>query len=161
MRIFILLLFIVSVALYVGCHRGPARPADLPALHLVSITITQNGTPLPGAAVVLTAKTQQTYRTASGTTDDSGVVVPRTHGFDGVPAGAYTVSVSKTAIEGGTQQMDGNTPITVGGKIYQYVEEDYLNASTSPLSVDVSARMETTLDVGAAVHVFIADNVRD
>jgi len=162
MRTIITLLFIVSVALQAGCgQQGHPRPSDLPTLHLVSITVTQEGTPLAGASVILTSKTPQTYSTASGTTDAAGVVVPRTYGFDGVPAGQYTVSVSKTAIEGATEQMDGNTPIQVGGKVYQYVSKEYLESGTTPLSIDVSAKMETTLDVGAPAHEFIADNVRD
>jgi len=162
MRTIITLLFIVSVAFQAGCGpQGPPRPSDLPTLHLVSITITQEGTPLAGASVILTSKTPQTYSTASGTTDAAGVVVPRTYGFEGIPVGQYTVSVSKTAIEGATEQMDGSTPIQVGGKIYQYVGKEYLETRTSPLSIDVSAAMETTLDVGASVREFIADNVRD
>ncbi|MCL2006308.1 MAG: carboxypeptidase-like regulatory domain-containing protein [Planctomycetaceae bacterium] len=161
MRTIISLLFIVAIPFLSGCDTGPPRPADFPTLHRVTLTITQAGTPLEGASVTLTSKTPQAYSTASGTTNAEGVVVPRTYGFDGVPAGEYTVSVSKTAIEGGTEQMAGNALITVGGRIYQYVAADYLTAGTSPLSLDISGRKEEAIDVGASVRTFISDNVRD
>jgi len=157
--------FIIAVvlALQTGCgDRGPVRPADLPKLHPVNITITQGGAPLEGATVNLLSKTPATYSSASAVTDASGVAVLRTYGFTGVPEGQYTVTVAKTAVEGATEQMDGNTKILVGGKIYQYVDAKYHDAETSTLSIDIKAgTTNETLDIGAPVKEFIADNSRD
>ena len=161
MRTFITLLSIVSITFLSGCDSGPPRPADLPTLHRVTLTITQEGTPLAEADVVLTSTMPQTYSLASGTTDANGVVLLRTYGFDGVPAGRYTITVSKVAIEGGTEQQDGPATIIIGGQIYQYVAADYLDVGTSPLSIEVAGRMEQAFDIGAAVRQFMANNVRD
>lgn len=163
MRNFIFFIFAIALAFQAGCgNRGPVRPADLPKLHPVNITITQGGTPLMGATVTLLSKTPATYSSASAATDASGVAVPRTYGFAGVPEGQYTVTVAKTAVEGATEQMDGNTKILVGGKIYQYVDSKYLDADTSPLSIDIKAgTTNETLDIGAPAKEFIAENSRD
>jgi len=162
-NIVVLLIFAVALALQAGCGGGgPHRPSDLPKLHPVNITITQGGTPLEGATVNLTSKTPATYGTATGATDSSGVAAMRTYGFTGVPEGQYTVTVMKTAIEGATEQMDGNAKILVGGRIYQYVDAQYQNAETSTLSIDIKAgTTNETLDVGAPVKEFIAENLRD
>ena len=163
MRNIIFFIFAVALVLQVGCGGGgPARPADLPKLHPVNITITQGGAVLEGATVNLFSKTPATYSSASAVTDASGVAALRTYGFPGVPEGQYTVTVTKTAIEGATEQMDGNTKILVGGKIYQYVDAKYHDAETSTLSIDIKAgTTNETLDIGAPVKEFIADNVRD
>jgi len=158
MRTHISFLLFVAIVFFAGCDSGPSRPGDLPKLHLVKITFTQDGTPLQGANVTLLSTTTQTYGSASGTTDASGVVVPGTYGFDGVPEGEYIVSVSKTVIEGGTERMDGNVRLTVGGNVYQFVHADYLDAGQSPLRITVSGPMSQTFDVGAPVRVFVMSN---
>ena len=144
--------FIIAVALVfqAGCGGGGhSRPSDLPKLHPVNITITQGGSPLAGAMVNLLSKTPATYGSASAVTDASGVAVPWTYGFAGVPEGQYTVTVSKSA-------SDGNK------KVYRYVDAKYSSTETSPFSIDVKAgRTGETFDVGAQVKELLTDDSQE
>ena len=159
MRVFLLLTVGTALLLQAGCGGNDGRPADMPRLNPVRITIIQDGKPLGGADVTLTIKTPMNYGTATGLTDASGVAVLRTHGFDGVPAGQYTVTVVKRVVEGATQTtnpIDGSTYET-GGSIYQTVDSQYTDTQTSTLSIEVIERRGATesFDVGTAVRVFL------
>ena len=162
MRTVLFFTFSLTLLFYSGCGGvgGSGRPADMPATYPVGITVTQGGTALQEASVTLTAKTPAQYGVSSGQTDARGVAALRTYGFDGVPEGQYTVTVSKQGVEGAKEatDADGNTYQT-GGKVYGYVDSQYSKTDTSPLNIDVTKKGATeTFEVGAPVHVFISDN---
>jgi len=160
MRTFLFLSLSFALLLQSGCSKDDGRPNDLPKLHPVSITVIQDGKPLEGAAVTLIAKTQTLYGMASGTTNASGIAVPRTYGYDGVPVGQYMVTVSKAVVEGAREAKndDGSTYET-GGKNYQYVDVKFTKQDTTTLDIDVTEKgAKETFDVGAAVHVFLSEN---
>ena len=156
MRVFFLLTIGTALLLQAGCGGNGGRPADMPRLNPVRVTIIQDGKPLEGADVTLTIKTPTNYGVATGLTDASGVAVLRTYGYDGVPAGQYTVTVVKRVVEGGTQvtsPIDGSTYET-GGSVYQTVDAQYTDTQSSPLSIDVTTKGATeSFDVGAAVRI--------
>ena len=156
--------FVIALSFVSGCGdtESSRRPADLPKLYPVTITITQEGTPLEGADVGLTAKTPTKYGSSTGETDASGIAKPRTYGFAGVPAGQYVVTVSKNGLEGAQEKFteEEGIPYMAGGKNYSYVDEQYWrDRSNTPLSIEVTDKGVTeTFDVGAPVHVFLGNN---
>ena len=157
MRTFLFLTISTVLLLQAGCGRNDGRPPDMPRLYPVSITITQDGSPLEGAVVTLTIQTPRNYGTATGLTNASGVAILRTHGFNGVPVGQYTVTVIRRVVEGTTlvtSPIDGSTH-EAGGVIYQTVDVQYTDTQQSPLSIDVLERRgaTATFDVGAPVRV--------
>jgi hypothetical protein len=159
MRTIPLLSFIVVLVFQAGCGKDHNRPDDLPKLYPVSITVTQDGKPLEEATVTLYAKTPTKYGTGSAKTNASGVAVIRTYGYNGVPVGQYTVTVEKRGVEGAKEvtMEDGATDF-VGGKIFQYVEAQYANESSTPFSIDVTEKGATdTFEVGKPVHVYLGD----
>ncbi|MCL2006226.1 MAG: carboxypeptidase-like regulatory domain-containing protein [Planctomycetaceae bacterium] len=159
MRTFIFFTLSIALLFQAGCGDDPNRPADLPRLYPVKITINQSGSPLEEATVTLHSKTPTKYGTSSASTDSSGVAALRTYGFDGVPLGEYTVTIEKRGIEGGNEVTDefGGTTL-VGGRIFQYVDSQYVRSADSPLSIEVTERGATdTFDVGAPVHIFLGN----
>lgn len=77
-----------------GCDQGPEKPADLPELVPVTITVTYNGEPVEGANVLL-APTSGKF-SAAGITDAGGKAVMKTDAkYEGVPAGEYQATVAK------------------------------------------------------------------
>ncbi|MDR1289642.1 MAG: Ig-like domain-containing protein, partial [Planctomycetaceae bacterium] len=142
-----------------GCSRS--RPDDLPKLVPVTLTITQEGKPLSGATVNLSAIEQNSVYTAAGTTDANGVCLLYTHGqYKGSPLGKFKVRVSRTEIipkpsprpksaaeyEAAMKKSRTDPP-----KTYQFVEEIYTNANTTPLEIEITGTMQKTFDVGKAV----------
>ena len=154
-----LTIFTLSVALLfqAGCGGNDGRPADMPKLYSVRITVTQDGNPLDGATVTLVANTPSTYGESSGTTDASGVATMMTYGYAGVPADDYAVRITKSVVEGATERLtEEGRPIMTGGQLFQYVEERYTQTNTTPHSLTVTDRAVTeTFDVGSPVRVFM------
>jgi hypothetical protein len=161
MRTFLFLALGTALLIQAGCGGGETgRPVDLPRLYPVNITIIQGGSPLEGATVTLVSKTPATYGTASGTTNASGVATIRTYGYDGVPAGDYTVLVEKRDSENQREATteEGLTYLT-GGQLYNYVDVQFSTVANSPLSITVTERgVRESIDVGAPVRVFIRNN---
>ena len=161
MRTVLFLSLSLTLLFHSGCGGGDSgRPADMPEIYPVKITITQGGAALQDADVALTVTTPGKYGFASGQTDARGVAVIRTYGFAGVPEGQYAVTVSKRGVEGAKDatDADGNTYQT-GGKVYEYVDAQYSKTDTSPLNIGVTKKGATeTFEVGAPVHLFISDN---
>ena len=156
MRTFLFLTISVTLLLQSGCGSNDGRPADMPRLYPVKVSIIQDGKPLEGADVTLTAKTPSNYGVSTGLTDASGVALLRTYGYNGVPVGQYTVAITKRTVEGATQAtsaIDGSTYET-GGTIYQTVNVQYTDTKQSPFSIDVTEKGATeSFDVGAPVRV--------
>lgn len=162
-------LFLASgclLALAIGC--GDPRPEGMPELYPATITVVQDGSPLPGAAVTLLPQDAALTRwPVGGTTDDSGAVKLHTYStFPGAPAGTFKVTVSKTVTEGDPlpkhpgidatrEQLSAYDRAMKTGKfeVFQVVAAEHRSPSTTKLSVDVtsSGPNEFTLDVGPAV----------
>ena len=167
MRTILILSFSFALLLHTGCGRDDGRPADMPPLFPVSITVIQDGQPLEGASVVLIAQAPAVpqYGRSSGTTTAAGIARPRTHGFDGVPAGEYTVVIEKRVTEGVQQIVDAEGEVvgSVGGRIYQLVDAQFATEAASTLSISVAERRGATetFDVGAAARMFLFQHTSD
>ena len=160
----ILSLFLVLL-LHAGCSKDDGRPADMPKLYPVSISIIQDGKPLDGATVTLVAKTPAVaqYGRSAGTTV-AGTVSLRTYGYNGVPAGEHAVLVEKRVTEGGQEIIEDERVVgTRGGRIYQLVDTKFTTEASTPLSITVQEKGKTseTFDVGAAVRVFLFERTSD
>ena len=130
----------------------------------VTLTLTQDGTPLVGAVVSLAGDSEFSV---GGVTDAKGNVVVYTHGkHKGAPLGKYKVRVAKTESDPGPpspksftgpefeawQKEYGNLPPP---KTYTLVEKQYTQAETTPLGLDVTGPTAQTLDVGKAIKEVI------
>lgn len=137
--------------LLVGCGRTPT-PDDLPPLHPVTLTITQNGAPLAGANVLLFAVSGEDKWAPGGVTDSAGIVLPKSQGrYAGAPVGKYKVCVSKSEIE---KLSPGDSDAGKRAKAFKLVEDQYGNPETTPLEFEVVAGKNTaTLDAGKAVRI--------
>jgi len=161
MRTFLFLTISIALLLQAGCGPRDDRPADMPRLYPVKISIVQDGKPLEEADVTLTAKTPTNYGVSTGFTDASGVAILRTYGYNGVPVGQYTVAVIKRTVEGATlatSPIDGSTYET-GGTVYQTVDVQYTDTVQSPLNINVTEKGATeSFDVGAPVRISLGQN---
>ncbi|MDR2171374.1 MAG: hypothetical protein LBP59_14625 [Planctomycetaceae bacterium] len=138
-----------------GCGNS-ARPADLPKLTIIFVTINQDGAGLGDASIVLFAEPPIKW-SVGGVTNTTGICKPRTHGqFDGVPLGKYKVVVTKDITEipevsPDTPKDDDGQPI-LDGIVYSLVEEKYVKIETTPLTIEVDGKNnQFILDVGKAV----------
>ena len=161
MRTVLILSISLALLLHMCCSRDDGRPADMPKLYPVTISIIQDGVPLDGATVTLISKTPSTYGTASATTV-AGTARPRTYGFDGVPAGDYTVLVEKRVTEGEREITQEGIGVvgTIGGRVYQLVNTQFTTQATTPLGISVAERRGATetFDVGTAIRVFLFEH---
>ncbi len=162
-------LFLVSgclSALAIGC--SDPRPEGMPDLYPATITVTQDGSPLAGAAVTLFPQDAALTRwPTGGTTDNSGVVTLHTYStYPGAPAGTFKVTVSKTNTEGDPvpthpganatpeQLRDYDRAMKTGKfEVFQVVAAEHRMPNTTKLSVEVTPNgpNDFTLDVGPAV----------
>lgn len=149
----LLLLFLFTL---LGCQRQQ-RPADLPPLYPVELTLMQENKPVPGADVLLSPVENKGKWAPGGTTDATGMVRVKVSGkYEGAPIGPYNVCVTKSEIEG-PSQLDERLP-RVRQKTYYLVEEKYASPETTPLQIEVSkGKNIRTLDVGKAIRVLIKD----
>jgi len=161
MRTSLISFLFLAILLYTGCSRNDGRPADMPKLYPVTISIIQDGQPLDGATVTLIAKTPSTYGTASATTV-AGTAKIRTYGYDGVPAGDYTVLVEKRVTEGEREIIQEGMGVVgmVGGRVYQLVDAQFTTQATTPFSISVAERRGATetFDVGTAIRLFLFEH---
>lgn len=149
-----------------GCNRGPQLPPDVPKLVPCKITVTQEGTPLAGATVILDFVGTSSWRTG-GATDSNGVVTPMTNGqFEGVPAGKYKVVIMKTeqdassippAPEAGAPGYDewmSKYAMAEGPARYTLVEKQFTTAKTTPLEIELTGGklVEHTVDAGKKIR---------
>ncbi len=126
-----------------GCG-GPKKPSDLPKLYSCTLTVTQDGSPLAGATVLLFSEDKSLNKwNISGITDASGVVKMNTHNFKGVPVGNYIVTVTKVEQEGsGLVEINGEM-MTKPTKNFNLVEEVYMDKDKSPLKLIQEAKSNT------------------
>ncbi|GHT30447.1 hypothetical protein FACS1894214_0330 [Planctomycetales bacterium] len=98
-----------------GCHRGPKRPADLPALTPCVISVTFGGEIMDGVGVLLTPEDKQVNKwSAGGKTNAEGKATMITSSvFEGVVPGHYIVSFKKSG-----KPIDMNEPPSLLPKKY-------------------------------------------
>lgn len=144
-----------AVIFFIGCH-GRQRPADLPALYPVELTMTQENKPLADADVVLFARGDSGKWVPGGTTNAAGKVRLKVSGqYDGAPIGQYHVCVTKLDVG----QVDArNEMVRTRPKSYRLVEEKYASPETTPLQIEISkGKNQLALDVGKEVRILIDD----
>ena len=159
-----ILLLSLSVTLF-GCSN---RPSGMPALHPCSITVTQDGTPLTDASVVLVniSDTDKGQAWAPmGKTDSSGVAVMRTNAqYNGAAAGKYRIIVEKTETEpsklgppppADTPEYEVWSGKNANENLAQFtLVETVYSSSKAPHEIDVGkGSNDKTIDVGKAVRV--------
>jgi len=147
----------LSLLLFPGCARNDGRPADLPPLFPVTITVTQEGEALEGAHVELVPQDSpnQPYR-ATATTDANGVAAMKTYGFPGAPAGNHKIIVRKGIVENIVYGTDGvGRQIVLSSESYIVVLNRYSNEAETPHEIEVPANrrgVQATIDVGEAIR---------
>ena len=152
-----------------GCG-GKKKPADLPHLFPVILTVIQDDKPLEGATVNLVADGVDVRFTTGAITGKDGVATIKTDAYwPGAPAGKYRVIISKI-VAPPPDTSDSPPPTDSSEASLKYYEEQqakaaernaqtkslvnskFLKFGTTPLSVVVTeAGLTETLDVGAAV----------
>ena len=141
--------------LLTGCG-GEPRPAGMPKLYPVSITVLQEGTPLAGATVTLVSETPELARWGPmGVTDANGVAIMRTNGrYEGAPLGTFKIVVSKMEREPHPNPEWANLPredpnsqkydaIELRLKAFNYIEPQYSSIADTPLVIEITAKLKT------------------
>lgn len=168
-RIVLYSLLLLSAPLLAGCP-GAKKPADLPELYPVKITVIQDGKPLADASVTLNAPTNASRFVVGYKTDANGVAVLHTDGkFKGAPAGKYKVLISKVyAPEIDPNEVPPEDPEArkeydarmsdLTAQQAETVAVEYKRPTTTPAEIEVtSAGLETTIDVGEKVNVPLSE----
>jgi len=160
----VVLLLLFSVAL-LGCSN---RPSGMPALYPCKITVTQDGTPLADASVVLVniSDTEKGQAWAPmGKTDSSGVAVMRTNAqYNGAAAGKYRIIVEKTETEpsklgpppaADSTEYEAWSEKSANENLAQFaLVEAVYSSSKTPHEIDIEkGANDKTIDVGKAVRV--------
>jgi hypothetical protein len=153
-------LLVVNCSLFIvllsGCG-GASRPADLPPLYPLTITVTQDGKALPEAVIKFVAQADENakYKPVAITGAD-GKVALSTYGFPGVPAGTYKVTITKNVDDDFvTKTDDAGEKQIISYKTYRTVEAKFSDVATTPFEIEVSPKRknsEETFDVGKAVR---------
>jgi len=156
---------ILFLSAVVGCPGGGQTPEGMPKLQPTVIKITQGGTPLAGAEVVLIPTKSNPWQ-AGATTDETGAAKIMTKmKYPGAAPGKYTVVIMKRESEkskltpvdpktdpkGYTKYMEDSRKEKLAS--YDLIDPKYSN-SKSPEKIEiVDGPNEKTIDVGAAVRV--------
>ncbi|MCL2304602.1 MAG: hypothetical protein FWC43_04595 [Planctomycetaceae bacterium] len=139
----------------------------MPELFSCKITITQGGQPLQDALVDLAPEEAALGWTITGITDAKGIATIKTQGiYDGVPAGAYKVCVSKaesapskfppptesaTAAPAAWDEWRRNVETEIVPR-YSLVKPEYNDKTQTPHSITVTkGKNNATFDVGEAI----------
>jgi hypothetical protein len=155
------LLLILSVLFFFsGCTK---KPPEFLNLNPVTITVTNNSTPVEGIQVSLSGKTPQSLRICSGVTNTQGVAniqtTIREHTGNGVEAGIYTVVLVKTvtlppeldiAISPGDLSPKGKEILDKREKFLKQqriIPEPLESNVTSPIELTVIKNEQTVLTV--------------
>jgi len=161
--IFVLPLVLFAVS---GCG-GEKRPSDLPTLFPVSVTVEQEGKPIPGAVVTLNHSDGDAKWSASCETGSDGVAKNFfTNGkYKGVAAGKFQVCVRKLE-RGAVEKVDLPPEPTdqyerflwrqkyeesqKRSESYDLIEAKYFDPRLSELEIEVTVggKNEFTIDAG-------------
>jgi hypothetical protein len=146
----LLLSIVFASTVFYGCG-DKSRPVDLPKLYPARIKATQDGVPLVDARVeIYCTDVSAKYRISGGITDDSGVAVLRTYGYNGTPVGKYKVTALKILIgeiPPGTKLSRFNQPDK-----FNLVDKKYSTEKSSDQEIEiVSGKNEFNIDFGKPV----------
>ena len=162
-----LLLLPLCLLLIVGTScKGEKRPDGMPEIYPCSIKVLQGGAPLADADVSAVSTDPQVMRfPCGGITDQDGIVKLKTMGFDGAPAGACKVVVSKIEWKNRPTNYDEAQKFNSEGvkeEGFDLVDRKYGDVSTTPLSIEIqtSNPQPIEVDVGEAVHISREDLMR-
>ena len=164
-------LVIVTILAITGC--GEPRPDNMPKLYPTSVTITyDDGSPLVEGMVFFHAADPTLTGKAwvhSGNTDAQGQAEIITEGkYPGAPVSKFNVVINKYIFEGEAEepsavQMDVRDQSVRQDRMrasrqrvrYSCVEEDYLDAATTPLKdIEVTkGKNSITLKIGKPVKI--------
>lgn len=161
----IIVLMVAAPCFCSGCG-GPKKPPGMPDLYPCIITITQGGSPLEGARVLLFPKTGGSNGwNTDGLTNAKGVAELKTNvDFKGAPAGEYVVMVSKTELSPGdapdvapTDPVEfekwHNIKLAEKRVRYNLVKPEFGDAKKTPHSITIAkGKNEATFDVGEAIQ---------
>ncbi len=135
----------------IGCGSSVDIPADRPATHPVSGTVTYNGSPLSGATVTF-RPSQGATQGGYATTDENGAFTLTTFETgDGAQVGSYLVMIKKQEVtEGDPSYGDPDSPNYgkepppgAESKTVDLIPTKYANTKTSGLSADVKESENT------------------
>ena len=143
----------ISMLLFAGCG-GELKPDGLPKLYPLTLTLTQDGTPLAGASVALFADDGEAKWTIGGTTDASGKMSPMTHGkFPGIPDGTYKVCVRKIEAVAPAERSGDSESQPVNSVEYDLVDIRLQSPVTTTLTLEAGpGKKSATLDVGKPIR---------
>ena len=157
-------LFVLLVLLLSGCG-GEKLPPGMPKLHPATLTVMQDGNPLPDAEIVMTNTDPAASNWSSGgVTDQNGVLKLRTMGrYEGVPAGTYKVAVQKIEFPNITLPYEPDTPekqkeydrLSKEMKEHTfYVVDPKFGPGKSEFPVEITpSNLDVTIDVSPAVRI--------
>ena len=169
-RLNLSLVFVVFSFSFSGCG-GEPRPKDLPDLFPVSVTVEQEGKPVPGAVVTLNHVDGDAKWSAACETGSDGIAKNFfTNGkYKGVALGKYQVCVRK--LERGEMEKVDLPPEPTDPyerylwrqkyeesqkrpESYDLIEAKYFDPRLSPLEIEVTAgaKNEFTVDVSSPVR---------
>ncbi|MDO5553857.1 MAG: hypothetical protein Q4G68_08845, partial [Planctomycetia bacterium] len=136
----------------VGCEGGSAAPEGFPDLVPYRINVMDGATPVEGVNVQLVPQEKMEW-TAGGATDAAGKLAISTiqfgHAESGVPVGTYKVVLSKMeeAPSAKGLSMEEYREKSKGFKSKQFCPKSLTDASTTPLTAEVSKGGELTIDL--------------
>ena len=153
-----------AMLLIAGCNSQP-HPKEMPRLYPVTITITQENTPLEGASVVLHPQDESMKRwAANGFTDKNGTAVLKTLSrYPGVVPGKCKVVISKIERDPSTfvgkptfDRADEYDQAELKRKSYRIVDRTFDDVATTPLEIEIGReKKKQSFDVGKPIHEFI------
>ena len=149
--------------LLTGCTEK--RPEGLPKLYPLTITLTQQGKPLPGAAITLFPEGANIKWACGGTTDEQGNASVRTHGiYNGAPEGTLKMAVFCNFSDAADQLKTLNPESPEYAQLlkahpwYNVVPKSYREQETTPLQIVVKPETNSvTIDIPEKVHEKIID----
>ncbi len=158
------LLGAVALTAVVGCG-GPKKPADMPELYPVKITVIQDGQPLEGASVMLNDPSLKIRFVMGATTDSKGVATIKTDAqFPGAPAGDFKITVRKSTEPETTDEVAPTDPAEraewekkqaeLANQMADTVDLKFGDMAQTPESITVGpGGAEKTVDVGEKVNI--------
>jgi len=138
-----------------GCGGDKSRPADLPKLHPVTITVTSEDQPLENAVVSLVASPPLKYQ-AITPTDAEGKAVMKTYGYEGVPEGKFRVVITRDIDDDFVYVENSDGTQGIGGSTrYRTIDTLTYQADTTPFEIEVPSppNQNTVFEVGKTVKV--------